>query len=227
MKSARSEQLVTENINLIYLVMKRFRNRGIENDDLFQIGAVGLMKAAERFDEGRGYTFSTYAVPMIIGEIQRFLRDDGMVHISRKIQEDARKIAIVRENIKKTEYREPTMCELEAQTGLSREELVAAMESAYTVESISQPVHGVKEDAHTLTLEDQLEDKESFESPVLNRIALTQAMDELEEWEAQLIKMRYMEEQTQTQVADELGMNQVAVSRLEKKILIKMRRKLA
>lgn len=119
------------------------------------------------------------------------------------------------------------MAELEAQTGLSREELVAAMESAYTVESISQPVHGAKEDAHTLTIEDQLEDKESFESPVLNRIALTQAMDELEEWEAQLIRMRYMEEQTQTQVADELGMNQVAVSRLEKKILIKMRRKLA
>ena len=178
-------------------------------------------------DPAMGFSFSTYAVPMIMGEIRRFLRDDNMIHISRRLKENARKIAIVRENIKKTEYREPTMCELEAQTGLSREELVAAMESAYTVESISQPVHGVKEDAHTLTLEDQLEDKESFESPVLNRIALTQAMDELEEWEAQLIKMRYMEEQTQTQVADELGMNQVAVSRLEKKILIKMRRKLA
>ena len=108
MSSDKNSRLVTENINLIYLVMKRFRNRGIEQDDLFQIGAVGLIKAAQRFDESRGFAFSTYAVPLIIGEIQRFLRDDGMVHISRKIQDDARKIAIIRENLKKTENKEPT-----------------------------------------------------------------------------------------------------------------------
>lgn len=225
-KSAR-DSIVQENMGLVYMVAKRFTDRGTDREELVQLGAIGLIKAVDKFDPAMGFSFSTYAVPMIMGEIRRFLRDDNMIHVSRRLKENARKIAIVRENIKKTKYREPTMAELEAQTGLSREELVAAMESAYTVESISQPVHGAKEDAHTLTIEDQLEDKESFESPVLNRIALTQAMDELEEWEAQLIRMRYMEEQTQTQIADELGMNQVAVSRLEKKILIKMRRKLA
>lgn len=225
-KSAR-DSIVQENMGLVYMVAKRFADRGTDREELVQLGAIGLIKAVDKFDPAMGFSFSTYAVPMIMGEIRRFLRDDNMIHVSRRLKENARKIAIVRENIKKTKYREPTMAELEAQTGLSREELVAAMESAYTVESISQPVHGAKEDAHTLTIEDQLEDRESFESPVLNRIALTQAMDELEEWEAQLIRMRYMEEQTQTQVADELGMNQVAVSRLEKKILIKMRRKLA
>ena len=219
-KSAR-DSIVQENMGLVYMVAKRFADRGTDREELVQLGAIGLIKAVDKFDPAMGFSFSTYAVPMIMGEIRRFLRDDNMIHVSRRLKENARKIAIVRENIKKTKYREPTMAELEAQTGLSREELVAAMES------VSQPVHGAKEDAHTLTIEDQLEDKESFESPVLNRIALTQAMDELEEWEAQLIRMRYMEEQTQTQVADELGMNQVAVSRLEKKILIKMRRKLA
>ena len=189
-KSAR-DSIVQENMGLVYMVAKRFADRGTDREELVQLGAIGLIKAVDKFDPAMGFSFSTYAVPMIMGEIRRFLRDDNMIHVSRRLKENARKIAIVRENIKKTKYREPTMAELEAQTGLSREELVAAMESAYTVESISQPVHGAKEDAHTLTIEDQLEDKESFESPVLNRIALTQAMDELEEWEAQLIRMRY------------------------------------
>lgn len=103
MKSDKISRLVTENINLIYLVMKRFRNRGVDREDLFQIGAVGLTKAAQRFDESKGFAFSTYAVPLIIGEIQRFLRDDGMVHISRKIRDDARKIAIIREKYRMNE----------------------------------------------------------------------------------------------------------------------------
>lgn len=106
MKSDKINKLVTENINLIYLVMKRFRNRGVDREDLFQIGAVGLTKAAQRFDESKGFAFSTYAVPLIIGEIQRFLRDDGMVHISRKIQDDARKIAIIREKYRMSENSE-------------------------------------------------------------------------------------------------------------------------
>ena len=106
MKSDKINRLVTENINLIYLVMKRFRNRGVDREDLFQIGAVGLTKAAQRFDESKGFAFSTYAVPLIIGEIQRFLRDDGMVHISRKIRDDARKIAIIREKYRMNENSE-------------------------------------------------------------------------------------------------------------------------
>ena len=106
MKSDKINRLVTENINLIYLVMKRFRNRGVDREDLFQIGAVGLTKAAQRFDESKGFAFSTYAVPLIIGEIQRFLRDDGMVHISRKIRDDARKISIIREKYRMNENSE-------------------------------------------------------------------------------------------------------------------------
>ena len=113
MKSDKINRRVTENINLIYLVMKRFRNRGVDREDLFQIGAVGLTKAAQRFDESKGFAFSTYAVPLIIGEIQRFLRDDGMVHISRKIRDDARKIAIIREKYRMNENSEISLEKME------------------------------------------------------------------------------------------------------------------
>ena len=214
-------------MGLVYMVAKRFADRGVEMEELAQIGAIGLIKAVDKFDPKLGFTFSTYAVPLIMGEIRRFLRDDNMIHVSRRLKEYARKIAIIRENIKKTENREPTIEELAGQTGLPREDLVAAMESVYEVESISQPVGGGSEDTRALTIEDQLADQEHFEAPVLNRIVLTQVMEELEEREAQLIRLRYVEEQTQAQVARALGMNQVAVSRLEKKILIKLRRKLA
>lgn len=225
-KAAR-DSIVQENMGLVYMVAKRFADRGVEREELTQIGAIGLIKAVDKFDPAMGYTFSTYAVPLIMGEIRRFLRDDNMIHVSRQLKEHARKIAIIREQFKKTENREPTMDELAERTGLTREDMVASMESVYEVESISTPVRGAGEDPHALTLEDQLEDKIHFEIPMVNRIALSQVMDELEEREARLIHLRYIEEQTQTQVAHALGMNQVAVSRLEKKILIKMRRKLA
>ncbi len=225
-KTAR-DGLVQENMGLVYMVAKRFADRGVDAEELVQIGAIGLIKAVDKFDPAMGFTFSTYAVPLIMGEIRRFLRDDNMIHVSRRLKEYARKIAIIRENIKKTENREPTIEELCTGTGLPREDLIVAMESAYEVESISQPVSGGSEDARALTIEDQIEDKERFEMPVLNRIALTQAMEELDENEARLIRLRFVEEQTQTQVARALGMNQVAVSRLEKKILIKMKRTLA
>lgn len=225
-KAAR-DGLVQENMGLVYMVAKRFADRGVEMEELVQLGAIGLIKAVDKFDPKMGYSFSTYAVPLIMGEIRRFLRDDNMIHVSRQLKDYARKIAIIREDIKKTENREPTMEELEQKIGLSREELVAAMESVYEVESISKPVSGLKEESHARTIEDQLEDKTHFEMPVLNRIALSQVMEELEENEAMLIRLRYIDEQTQSQVAQALGMNQVAVSRLEKKILIKLRRKLA
>lgn len=224
-KGARDE-IVQDNMGLVYMVAKRFADRGVDMEELVQIGAIGLIKAVDKFEPKMGYSFSTYAVPLIMGEIRRFLRDDNMIHISRKLKEDARKIAIIREKIKKTENREPTIEELCDSTGLKREDLVAAMESAYEVESISKPLHGTEEDVHTLTIEDQLEDSSYFEAPVLNRIALHQVMQELEEQEVRLIRLRYIEEQTQIQVARTLGMNQVAVSRMEKKILQKLRRRL-
>ena len=208
MKSARSEQLVTENINLIYLVMKRFRNRGIENDDLFQIGAVGLMKAAERFDEGRGYTFSTYAVPMIIGEIQRFLRDDGMVHISRKIQEDARKIAIVREKWKKSENNEISVEKLENILGLSKQDIIMAIDADKQASSI--------ENENVLDFLENKMARQTVESDkLIDKIAIDQAMDKLNENERRIIYLRYVMEKTQKQVAQ---------SRMEKNIIAKLRK---
>lgn len=221
MSSDKNSRLVTENINLIYLVMKRFRNRGIEQDDLFQIGAVGLIKAAQRFDESRGFAFSTYAVPLIIGEIQRFLRDDGMVHISRKIQDDARKIAIIREKYKMRENSEISLEELENISGMSKHDIIIAMEADKKAASI--------ENENVLDFLDnkmstETADKSSETDKVINHIAMRQAFDSLDESERRLIMLRYMQDKTQKQVADVFGRNQVAISRMEKNVLAKLRR---
>lgn len=218
------DQLVTENMGLVHMAAKRFRGRGVEAEELVQIGAIGLIKAIDNFDCRQPYQFSTYAVPMIIGEIRRFLRNDGMVHISRQIKENAGKIASVREKMKKSDNKEPTLEELERETGLSQEDLVMAMDASLPVVSIFQPAAG---DDSSLTLMDQLEDEKDFEVPVLNRIAVDQAMEELKEEERQLLSLRYLDNLTQARTADALGMNQVAVSRMERKILKKLRNLMA
>ena len=219
------DALVSENMGLVYMVAKRFQGRGVEEEELTQIGAIGLIKAIDKFDPELPYTFSTYSVPMIMGEIRRFLRDDNMIHISRQVKENARKIAIVKEKMKKIENKDPTLEELQRETGLSYEDLVVAMESSVGVESISKPVAG-EDSAGALTIADQLEDKKTFEGPILNRIALQQVMDELDEGEVRLISLRYMQNHTQAEVAQILGTNQVAVSRQERRILGKLRKKL-
>lgn len=217
----QKERLVTENIKLIYLVMKRFRNRGIENDDIFQIGAVGLTKAAERFDESKGYTFSTYAVPMIIGEIQRFLRDDGMIHISRKIQDDARKIAIIREKWEKSGNGGLSVEKLERISGLPRQDIIIAMDAGKAVSSIeNETVLDFLENKVSVSAAEKCSESEN----IINHIAMRQAVENLEENERRLIYLRYVREKTQKQVADELGRNQVAVSRMEKNVLAKLRK---
>ena len=221
MSSDKISRLVTENINLIYLVMKRFRNRGVEQEDLFQIGAVGLIKAAQRFDESRGFAFSTYAVPLIIGEIQRFLRDDGMVHISRKIQDDARKIANIREKYKMSENSEISLEELENISGMSKQDIIIAMEADKKAASI--------ENENVLDFLDNKMSAETAYKPsetdkVINHIAMRQAFDSLDESERRLIMLRYMQDKTQKQVADVFGRNQVAISRMEKNVLAKLRR---
>lgn len=219
------EQLVTQNMGLVYMVAKRFSNRGVEVEELTQIGAIGLIKAIDHFDPQLPYSFSTYAVPLIMGEIRRFLRDDGMIHISRQIKEHARKIAIIREQMKKIENKEPTLEELKERTGLTAEELITAMDATVEVDFISRPVAGGE--GTSMTLEDQLEDKNHFETAVLNKVALKQVMEELDESEAELIDLRYMQNRTQSEVARILGTNQAAVSRQERKILGKLRRRLA
>ena len=226
-KGNRTERdaLVTANVGLVYMVLKRFLNRGHEQEDLFQIGVIGLLKAIDNFDLSRELSFSTYAVPMIIGEIRRFLRDDGLIHVSRQIKDNARKIAIAKEELKKTSNCDPTVQELQDATGLSAEEILSAIEATTEVESIYQPIGNTSEGGK-LTLADQLEDKQRSEAELINRITVVQLLEGLEERERTLIELRYLQGKTQTESAKILGMNQVAVSRMEKKVLLSLRNKL-
>jgi len=204
------------------MVLKRLANRGQEQEDLFQIGIIGLMKAIDKFDISRDFSFSTYAVPMIIGEIRRFLRDDGIIHVSRQVKDNARRIAIVKEELKKNQNTDPTMEDLAIATGLSMDEILMAIEATTEVESIYQPV-GNQSDGSKLLLADQLEDQQTGEADLIDRITVSQMLSTLETRERRLIELRYLEGKTQTESAKELGMNQVAVSRLEKKILLFLR----
>ena len=220
---AERDAFITENVGLVYMVLKRFKNRGHDAEDLFQIGVIGLMKAVDKFDTEMNFSFSTYAVPMIIGEIRRFLRDDGMIHISRKIKDDGIKIAAAKERISKNYQGEPTMERIMEETGLSYEEILVAIEAAADVESIYKPI-GNGEDEHAFVLADQLMDMKAKEADLINQITVKQMLESLDSKERKLIELRYMEGKTQSESAKILGMNQVAVSRLEKKILLRLRK---
>lgn len=219
------DALVVSNVGLIYMVLKRFPSRGYEQEDLFQIGVIGLLKAIDKFDLSRELSFSTYAVPMIIGEIRRFIRDDGMLHVSRQIKDNARRIAAVKEELKKTENTDPTIEQLMSATGLSMDEIVMAIEATTEIESIYQPIGNTQEEKQMILL-DQLEDTKENERELIDRIAISQMLEKLEEKDRQLIQLRYMEGKTQSESARILGMNQVAVSRSEKRILLLLRKQL-
>ena len=223
-KKARNT-LVEENIGLVYSIVRRFLGRGIEMEDLVQIGSIGLIKAVDKFDTGFEVQFSTYAVPMIAGEIKRFLRDDGMIKVSRSLKENARKVFSARERLEKCLGREPCMQELSAETGLSGEEIVMAMESAAEVDSIYRTIY--QGDGNAISLEDRLEEKDNPNERLLDHLVLQEVMDSLEEQEKRLIEMRYFEEKTQNQVAAALSMTQVQISRREKKILTAIRYKMS
>jgi RNA polymerase sporulation-specific sigma factor len=215
------ELFVEKNMGLVHMAAKRFENRGVERQELIQIGAIGLIKAVDHFDVELPFTFSTYAVPRIIGEIRRFLRDDGMIHISRSVKENAGKIAVIRERLKKIENREPTLAELRQMTGLSEEDLIFAIEAAKEIDSISKPMWQEERDGPDL--EGALEDPRRFEGELLNRLAVRQVIEKLEDKERDIITLRYMKGLTQAKTAERLGMNQVAVSRMERRILKKLR----
>lgn len=211
------DRLVEENIGLIYMVLKRFKNRGRDMEELFQVGAEGLTKAAARFEPDRGYAFSTYAVPMIIGEIQRFIRDDGMVHISRKIKEDARKIAVVREQLEKTDSNGISVEKIAENTGLSKQDIIIAMEA-------ENPTTNIENESVIDFIEYKNAHEISVSDRVVDNLTLQEAIKKLSEEEKRFIRIRYLEEKTQSQTAQILGKNQVAVSRYEKKLLLKLRR---
>jgi len=223
------ERMISENLGLVHSIVKRFENRGCDREELFQTGCIGLIKAIEKFDSSLQLAFSTYAVPMIMGEIRRFLRDDGMVKVSRTLKENGYKISKARELLTNELGREPSLLEIEALTELGREEIVLAMEANREVESIYQPVAG--SDGDEILLVDQLGSSGNpYEEPekeaVINELVVEQLLATLEEKERQVIRLRYFENKTQCQVAEALGMSQVQISRLERKILLYLREQL-
>lgn len=219
-KAAR-DQLVMDNVGLIWSIVRRFSGRGYEMEDLFQIGSIGLIKAIDKFDTGFDVKFSTYAVPMITGEIKRFLRDDGMIKVSRSIKELGFKVRAAREEMTYSLGREPTIEEIAARLETSREEVAASMEAGAEVESLYRPTGNG--DDNTMFLMDRLEEENNDHEELLNRMVLKELMEDLSDEQREIIVRRYFYNQTQTQIAGELGISQVQVSRLEKRILKEMR----
>lgn len=219
-KKAR-EQLIDENMGLVYTVAHRFRGRGCEWEDLVQLGSIGLLKAINYFDPSFEVKFSTYAVPMISGEIQRYLRDNSMLKVSRVLKEEAARIYRAREELEKRSGVEPTMTELARETGISPEEIVLAMEAVAEVESLSQTVYSG--DGSPVLLGDRLPDRQDHNEALLNQMLLAQLVGMLPEEEQELIRLRYFEDCTQVQIAARMNMTQVQVSRAEKRILKKLR----
>ena len=216
-----SDRLVQENLGLVGSVVKRFENRGCEREDLFQIGSIGLIKAIEKFDFSYEVCFSTYAVPLVMGEIRRFLRDDGMVKVSRSLKENGWHIKKSREKLEQKLGRSATLAELVEDTGLSEEEITMALDAGEEVASIYQTVY--QSDGSELYLVDKVADERRDEERLLDQVVVEQLILGLEPREQQLITLRYFEGKTQSRVADDMGMTQVQVSRMEKKVLHKMR----
>lgn len=222
-KAAR-DTLIEENIGLVWSIVRRFQNRGVETEDLFQIGSIGLIKAVDKFDPDYQVQFSTYAVPMIAGEIRRFLRDNGMLKVSRSLKELAGKIYSTRDLLEKKNGREPTLFEVSRELGISQEDLVLAMEAGTQVESLQQVIY--QGEGNDISLIDKLEEQQNHSEQVVDRLLLEDMLKSLEGRERRLIYLRYFQEKTQAAIAREMGISQVQVSRLEKKILGKLRKKI-
>lgn len=215
------ELLVKENAGLIWSVTRRFIGRGVESDDLYQLGCLGFLKAVDGFDQGFGTQFSTYAVPKIAGEIRRFLRDDGAVKVSRSIKEQAAVIGVKRSKLTNLLGREPTIHELSHHLGISAEEIAMTECAMSSVESIHQP-----NGDDGFTLESILTDTES-EERMIERVALRQAIRQLPEREMQVVHLRYFHGLTQERVARIMEVSQVQVSRIEKKAIARLRELIA
>lgn len=218
-KEAR-DILVEENMGLVWSIVRRFTNRGVELEDLFQIGSIGLMKAIDKFDTSYEVKFSTYAVPMITGEIKRFLRDDGMIKVSRSLKETAGKVYVVREELERKNGREPTLEEIAVCLQIPMEDVVMAVESGAQIESLQKTIY--RGDGSDISLEDRLEEEQDAHEEALNRILLEQMLEQLEPKERTLIHMRFFQEKTQSEIAKFMDISQVQVSRMEKKILRKL-----
>jgi len=219
------ELIVEKNSGLVWSIVKRFLNRGYEKEDLYQIGCIGLIKAIRKYDSTYNTQFSTYAVPLIMGEIKRFLRDDGLVKVSRAVKENAAKIKLAIDFYFAKNGVEPTVAEISAHLKLAEDDVVMALETLKPTESLNAVVN--ESDKNPIYLIDKLADIENTESKEFEKLVLKELLAELAPKEKQIITMRYFKGATQMRVANMLGISQVQVSRMEKKILENMKSKMA
>lgn len=215
------ELYIKGNLRLVLSVIKRFQNSNENADDLFQIGCIGLMKAIDNFDTTLNVKFSTYAVPMIIGEIRRYLRDNNSIRVSRSLRDIAYKALYAKENYVKQNLKEPTIEELALEIGIDKEDIVYALDAIQSPVSLYDPVYS--EGGDTLYVMDQISDKKNREENWVEDISLREAMKRLGDRERNIISMRFYQGKTQMEVASEIGISQAQVSRLEKNALKSMR----
>ena len=215
------EKLINGNLRLVLSVIQRFSGRGENPDDLFQVGCIGLMKAIDNFDRTLDVKFSTYAVPMILGEVRRYLRDNNSIRVSRSLRDTAYKAIYAKEQLLKTMDRDPTIEEISKEIELPEEDIIYALDAIATPVSLFEPVYQDGNDA--LFLMDQVCDKKSKEETWVEHLALQDAMNQLTNREYNIIRKRFYEGKTQTEVADEISISQAQVSRLEKNALKSIR----
>ena len=216
------DTIIKENVGLIWSIVRKFANRGYEFEDLFQIGSIGLIKAVKNFDLNFNVKFSTYAVPMIMGEIKRFLRDDGMIKVSRSIKETALKVVRASNEIEAKTGREPKISEIADFLNISSEDVAVALDSICAPESLNKTLNDNKK--NPVYLIDSISKQSFSEVDMIDKIALKSAIVSLDERDRKIIILRYFRGKTQTEIASMLGISQVQVSRLEKKILCGMKK---
>ena len=217
-------QLIEGNLRLVLSVIQRFASRGENADDLFQVGCVGLIKAIDNFDVSQNVRFSTYGVPMIIGEIRRYLRDNSAIRVSRSMRDTAYRVLQAREKLQRENQREPTVEQIAKELDLPREEVVFAMDAVVDPVSLFDPVYS--DGGDTVCVMDQVRDTRNTDESWLDRIALREAVDKLSPREQRILAMRFYDGKTQMEVSGEIGISQAQVSRLEKNAISTIRRNL-
>ncbi len=220
--SLAREEFVQGNLRLVLSVIQRFNNRGENIDDLFQVGCIGLIKAIDNFDLSQNVQFSTYAVPMIIGEIRRYLRDNNSIRVSRSLKDIAYKALYIKEKLVNANSKEPTVAEIAKEMDLPKEEVVFALDAICDPVSLYEPVY--HDGGEAIYVMDQVKDTKNTDENWLENIAISEAMKRLNEREKNILNMRFFEGKTQMEIADEIGISQAQVSRLEKSALKNMRK---
>ena len=221
-KNAR-KRFINGNLKLVLSVIKRFKNYDENADDLFQIGCIGLIKAIDNFDVSQNVQFSTYAVPMIIGEMKRYIRDNNPIRVSRSVRELAYKALIAKNNLYKKTQVEPTVEQIAKSIGVSKEEVAASIDAIQDPISLQETVHGAN-DSDNLYVMDQVSDKKGNDEHWITSIAISQAVDKLNSREKDILKRRFFDCKTQIEIADEIGISQAQVSRLEKNAIDHLRK---